>query len=277
MVRRSIYFSVSAVVALAAACSGGGSSNTSSSPSSTSSGAASQQSSGPFSGTWAGNNPITAGAVDTLILSQSGSVITGTVSTRSSQGTVTERYNGTASGNTAFMTFESGTPDTLTVTTTGLRSQWTNSKLGLVTEDFIAGTTPPASSNPPSSGALDNTITLVSGSMSCGPEGSSTLPDYTRCTGTITIRWAINAPAGSPLEIITLSPAHAWNFTGTLPSTPPTNVTLSLNARMGADYDDSGKILKWKCPVKPTLGEDSYDYHGTTHVDLTKLTFSCSQ
>lgn len=117
---------------------------------------------------------------------------------------------------------------------------------------FTSGTT--TFTPPPST----NTVEFVSGSMTCRPDTLFSAGDSTRCTGSMTLRWGISGPVGANILVQPLSPAHSWEFRGTLPAAPPTTVTLSLDQRMGADRDSANR---WQCPTGPTrvtLGASDY-------------------
>jgi hypothetical protein len=135
MKQRPIVALVIAVAVLVLANCGGASSTT-------------PTTSGPFTGTWTGNNPITATSYDTLTLTQSGNTITGFDDTHSPGGTIRQTVTGTVSGNTATITVSDNgstviAAATLTLSGTGMSMQWVNPTRGTVTESLVAGTTAP--------------------------------------------------------------------------------------------------------------------------------------
>ena len=99
--------------------------------------------SGPFTGLWSGANAINVANYDTFTLSQSGSSVSGTVSTLSFQGTATDNLSGTANGSMATVAVTSNgkvSTASMTLTLSGgtLTAQWAGNA-GPVTETLATG------------------------------------------------------------------------------------------------------------------------------------------
>ena len=122
--------------------------------------------SGPFTGTWSGTWGE-SGDPATLTLSQTGSSVTGSVNTTSSQGVIlTQSINGTASGNTATVSFTFNgavlvTGATFTISGSNMSTQWLSSDGSgvLDTGSLASGATPTTPTLPTPTAALAGTWT----------------------------------------------------------------------------------------------------------------------